>query len=337
MTEISGKSMLRGSLAAIIALCATALPARADLHLCNRMSYVLEAAIGIEDKRMITTRGWFRLDPGQCRNVLQGELPPEGYYLHARALTIYGAAPMPQGGHAELCVGQDNFVVANARVCGRSGQRLAQFTAVKPSTTEQGLSANFAEEAEYTNEQARDAGIQRLLVIAGYDAGAIDGVRGAQTEAALIQFLQDNKLAPTSAARSDIFDVLIAAAQKPDGAGFAWCNETNHPVMAAIGLEDKGTLTTRGWYRIAPGTCLRPEVSGRPSRVYSFAEAVDAAGQAVKAAGRSLSWGGDTVLCTRKVKFELFDQADCAMKGLTSTGFALIDFAGRSGTTVRFK
>src|SRR5262249_25467224 len=141
----------------------------------------------------------------------------------------------------------------------------------------------------------------------------------------------------TAAGRADFFDVLIAAAQKPDGAGFAWCNETTFPVMAALGVEDKGTVTTRGWYRVAPGSCVRPEVAGKPSRLYSFAEAVDANGRALKSPERALAWGGATVLCTRNVKFELFDQTDCAGKGLSSAGFALIDLAGGNGTTVRFK
>jgi len=323
--------------AAAVALGAVALPARADLQLCNRMSYVVEAAVGTDEKSTVTTRGWFRIDPGQCRNVLPGDAQAENFYLHARALAIYGTAPKPQSGHMDLCVAQDNFTITNARLCARPGQRLARFTAVKPTTTEQGMTANFAEEAEYTPEQARDAGIQRLLVIAGYDATPIDGVRGAKTEAALVQFLQDNKLPPTAAAKSDFFDTLIAAAQRPDGAGFAWCNETSFPVMAAIGFDDNGTVTTRGWYRVAPGACVRPDVSGQPRRIFSFAEAVDARGQSIKAADRKLVWGGNTVLCTRKARFELFDQADCALKGLSSAGFALIELNGRTGTTVRFK
>ena len=76
--------------------------------------------------------------------------------------------------------------------------------------------------------------------------------------------------------------MLIAAAQKPNGAGFAWCNETRNVVMAALGVEDKGTVTTRGWYRVAPGKCLRPELTGQPRRLYSFGEAVDADGQPLK-------------------------------------------------------
>ena len=97
---------------------------------------------------------------------------------------------------------------------------------MKPSETEKGLTAYLAEEAEYTDDQARDAAIQRLLDIAGYDVSPIDGIRGAKTDAALLQFIADNKLDTTAAGRSDFFDVLIAAAQKPDGVGFAWCNET---------------------------------------------------------------------------------------------------------------
>ena len=122
--------------------------ARADLKLCNRMSYVVEAAIGLENKGTTETRGWFRIDPGQCRNVLQGEIKIDGLFLYARALAVYGASPLPQTGHAELCVVQDtkdNFVIPSARLCARTGQRLVRFTAVNPTVNEQMLTANCRE------------------------------------------------------------------------------------------------------------------------------------------------------------------------------------------------
>ena len=62
--------------------------------------------------------------------------------------------------------------------------------------TEKGHTAYLAEEAEYSDDQARDAAIQRLLDIAGYDVSPIDGIRGAKTDAALLQFIADNKLDP---------------------------------------------------------------------------------------------------------------------------------------------
>jgi uncharacterized membrane protein len=203
--------------------------------------------------------------------------------------------------------------------------------------TEQGLTAYFAEDAEYTDEQARDAGIQRLLAIAGYDPGPIDGVRGGKTDAALTQLFQDSKLGNPVAGRSDVFDLLIAAAQRPDGAGFAWCNETPHVVMAALGVEDKGAVTTRGWYRIEPGKCLRPDLHSQVRRVFSFAEAIGGDGEALKRADRPVVWGGETILCTRNVLFELSDHQDCTGKGLTASGFASIELGGQGGTTIRLR
>jgi uncharacterized membrane protein len=49
-------------------------PAQAELTLCNRTSYQMEAAIGLEMRANVATRGWFRVDPGQCRQVVDGEL-----------------------------------------------------------------------------------------------------------------------------------------------------------------------------------------------------------------------------------------------------------------------
>jgi uncharacterized membrane protein len=328
---------------AFAAFCALASPAHADLQICSRMSYVVEAAIAVEAKGAAATRGWFRIDPGACRTVIQGTPPGETLYIHARALPVYGGSPLPQAGHADFCVGADTFTMPATQSCNRTGQHLARFTAIKPSETEKGLVAYLAEDAEYDDTQARDAAIQRLLTIAGYDAGAIDGVRGEKTDQALAQFITDNKLENTAAGRADFFDLLMAAAQRPNGAGFAWCNETRNVVMAALGFEDHGTVVTRGWYSVAPGKCLRPDLTGKPQRLYSFGEAVGADGQPLGSgtkttatAAQPSSWGGSTILCTRNVKFELSDHKDCGSNGLTATGFATVELAG-SSTTVQFK
>jgi uncharacterized membrane protein len=76
--------MMAGFIPAI-ALLASAAPAHADLKLCNRMSYVVEAAIGIDDKAATATRGWFRIDPAACRVVAQGTLTADRILLNARA------------------------------------------------------------------------------------------------------------------------------------------------------------------------------------------------------------------------------------------------------------
>ena len=114
--------MIRGFIA-IIAAPATLLvatQAQAELTLCNRTSFRMEAAIGIEKRANVLTRGWYRLDPGQCRQVMDGPLDADMVYLHGRTLSVYGAAPLPQNGDADFCIRNGDFEIANARGCSSS-------------------------------------------------------------------------------------------------------------------------------------------------------------------------------------------------------------------------
>jgi uncharacterized membrane protein len=328
---------MRALFLGLVAVLSAAMPARADLQFCNKTSYVLDLALGLEQGGAAATRGWFRLDPGQCKVVLQGTLEAEKVYVHARALAAYGASPLAQMGHADFCVADSNFIIAAAKACNGRNQRLVRFSQIKPSETEQGLTAYLGEEADYDPAQARLAGVQRLLVIAGYDANPIDGLEGKKTAAALDQFLKDRKLPADTATGAAIFQVLLDAVKEADGLGFSWCNETPFAVMAAIGIDEKGAITTRGWYRVEAGKCIKPDVPAKPVRLYSFAEAIDKDGQAIKQGDRTLAWGGPTQLCTGEVRFEIGEQKNCAAQGLTATGFAVIDVAGKQGATVRFR
>ena len=328
--------MIRPSIFAVAGLCAIlAAPAHAELTLCNRTSYLMQAAFGVEKRANVATRGWFRIDPGQCKQVLDGVLDADMVYVHTRTPPVYGSAPLPQEGAAELCIRTDDFSIADARSCPQSQQ--AHFSAARPSDSPRGPTVNLAEEADYDDAQARLAGIQRLLAIAGYDAYPIDGVPGAKTQGAIAQFLKDRKLPADAAAGDTFFDALLDAAQHPEGVGFSWCNDTQYTVMAALGIVEMGAIVTRGWYRVAAGQCLRPDVRGDPHRLYSYAEAVDKDGRTIRRADGSLAWGGNVALCTRDGKFELSDHKDCAARGLNSAGFAAVDVGGRPSTTVRFK
>ena len=311
-----------------------AIPAQAELTLCNRTSYQMEAAIGLEKRANVATRGWFRIDPGQCRQVLDGVLDADMAYVFARTPPVYGSAPLPQNGNAEFCIRDGNFEIANARSCPVSQQ--ARFSPAKPSDTPKGPAINLAEEADYDDAQARLAGIQRLLVIAGYDAHPIDGVQGAKTQAALTKFLRDRKLPADAAGGQDFFATLLDAARNPAGVGFSWCNDTKYAVMASLGVVEMGAIVSRGWYRVDAGQCVRPDVRGEPRKLYSYGEAVDGNGRVIKTGDAPLAWGGNVALCTRDGKFELSDHKDCVARGLNSAGFAAIDMGGPS-TIVRFK
>ena len=326
--------MIRLSILALAGLCAVlAAPAHAELTVCNRTSYLMDTAFGVEKRANVSTRGWFRIDPGQCRQVLDGPLDADMVYVHTRTPPLYGNAPLPQTGAAELCIRPTDFTIADARSCPVSQQ--VRFSAARPSDSPKGPAINLAEEADYDDAQARLAGIQRLLAIAGYDAYPIDGVQGAKTQAALGKFLADRGLAADAAAAPEFFATLLKAAQNPEGNGFAWCNETQYAVMAALGTTEATSIVTRGWYRIAPGQCLRPDLHGDLRRLYSYAEAVDADGRTIKRGDAALSWGGNVPLCTRDGKFEVSDHKDCAARGLNLAGFAAVD-VGKEPAILRF-
>ena len=321
--------------AATLSLFFSSLPAHADLKLCNRMSYVIEAAIGIDHQSATATRGWFRIDPATCRVVAQGTLAADRILLHARALGLYGSSPTPQSGADTLCIAEQNFVIAAARQC-RTGQTPAPFTQINPTPTDDGhLVAYLAEDSEYDDEQARLAGIQRLLVVAGYDASPIDGTDGPKTQAALNAFLKSRGLGADAVQQPTFFSKLIEAVQSPSATGLTWCNDTPHKIMAAVATDDGKAVTSRGWYRIDPGKCLHPDVTGQPRQIFSFAEAVDNENRTVKYKDKALNWGGTTHLCTRENKFEINEQGDCGTRGLAAIGFAPVDMSG-GGKTLRF-
>ncbi len=331
--------MIRGSVCILAAASATlmlaATPAHAELTLCNRTSYVMEIAFAIEKRTNVSIYGWFRVDPGQCRQVLDTPLDADMVYVHMRTSPVYSSAPLPQNGEARFCIRDSAFAIADARGCPVNQQ--VRFTAAKPSDSLQGPAVNLAEEADYDATQARLSGIQRLLTIAGYEAYPIDGVQGAKTQAALTKFLTDRNLPDDAPAKPDFFDILLKAAANPEGTGFTWCNDTRYPVMAALGVVEMGAIVTRGWYRVAAGQCLRPDLRGDPHRLYSFAEAVDGNGRTVMHGDTPLAWGGNVPLCTRDSKFELADHKDCAARGLNTAGFAVIEVGAQPAASVHFK
>ena len=312
-------------------------PARADLEICNRTSFVLETALGIEDQGTAATRGWFRVDPGACRIVMRGDPAFDKLFVHARTLPVYGAVKPLFPSAVELCVGEGDFLIAGARRCAEK-QRLAAFGEMRPRESENGKAVHIVEPADYSPEQARLAAIQRLLTLAGVDAEPIDGVSGPRTDAALGSFLHERGLSADAAASPKFLDLLVDSVRGGAGPGLQWCNETAHAVMAALGTEEGGHVTARGWWRVAAGACVRPDLPRKTgARVYSFAEAVDEAGAAIERNGKPLAWGGSTRLCVRNSRFELSEHNDCPARGLTMQGFAAVELPQGAGATVRFR
>lgn len=317
---------------------ALASPAFADLQLCNRTSFVAEAALGIETQNVHATRGWFRVEPGQCRIILRGKIEADHTYLHARTLAVYGVVKPLTQAQIELCTGERDFLIAGAQRCTKPNERLVPFAEVRARDVENIPTVQFAEPNDYSADQARLAAIQRLLALAGYEVQPIDGISGPRTDAALALFARERGLSPDTSSSSAFFDVLIDAVREGAARGLLWCNETPNLVMAALGIEDSNAIVTRGWWRIEPGACLRPDIPRRSvQQIYSFAEAVDANEMVVEKQGKPLQWGGATKLCTRNTKFEIREQGRCESRELVTHAFDALEISAKTGAILRFR
>jgi uncharacterized membrane protein len=313
-------------------------PARADLEVCNRTSFIVESAIGIEEQGVTATRGWFRVDPGACRIVLRGDLRTDRLFVHARTLPLYGPVKPLHAAESELCVGEGEFLIAGARRCANDKQRLVAFGQMSPRASDNGTAVYLAEPADYGPDQARLAAVQRLLSLAGYDAEPIDGVAGRRTDAAIGLFLRERNLPAETSTSPNLLDLLVDTVREAEGPGLLWCNQTPYTVMAALGVEEESGIVARGWWRVEPGACVRPSMQRRePTRVFSFAEAIDQAGAVIERKGMSLAWGGATKLCVRNTRFEIREHNDCDARGLSVQGFATVELGGRRGATLRFR
>ena len=161
------------------------------------------------------------------------------------------------------------------------------------------------------------------------------GIIAGDHQKALNAFLKSRGLNADAVQQPNFFAKLIEAVQSPSATGLTWCNDTPHKIMAAVATDDGKAVTSRGWYRIDPGKCLHPDVTGQPRQIYSFAEAVDGENRAIKYRDRPLNWGGAKELCTRESKFEVSEQGDCGTRGLAPIGFAPVDMSS-GGKTLRF-
>jgi uncharacterized membrane protein len=108
--------------------------------------------------------------------------------------------------------------------------------------------------------------------------------------------------------------------------------------MAALGVDEANAVAVRGWWRVEPGACVRPDLPARAvQQIYSFAEAIDENGGPVENAGQPLRWGGPAEFCTRDTKFEIREHGRCETRGLSARGFAAVEIGARTGTTIRFR
>ena len=100
-----------------------ALPAKADLKLCNNTTSTVQVAVGYKDKDGWASEGWWTAKPQGCINLLKGGLIARFYYIYAVDRDKGGS----WGGKAMICMKDKIFTIRGLEHCTERGYQQQGF------------------------------------------------------------------------------------------------------------------------------------------------------------------------------------------------------------------
>lgn len=313
--------LFRNALATMAVLAVWAVPASAQddggWMLCNKTSYIVNAAIARPEGQSIIVDGWTKLRPGMCETAIEGPLTPGVHFLYGTTSEAHRGGTRDWGGDRALCVDPTgSFSVENPPECEAFGLESRDF---RPVLIERRTrwSTTFTETNEYTFEQAEAAGVQRLLEDSGVFSGRVDGLLGARTRAAIRDFLETQDL-PASTTDADLIDYLEQSAiARSRDVGFTLCNRTENRIWGAIARPSGDDWESRGWWQLEAGGCARVidrPLNQRDFYVYGEMEMDDGRVRTLKAAVEPF--------CVSRAKFAIDGRENCEAGAYRTALFA---------------
>lgn len=111
---------------------AIATSAQAQFSVCNQSFDVVNVAVGQLDRGSFKTRGWWKIAPNQCANVIRD--PLETRYIYVYAQDVFGKDML--NGAVSMCVAPDRFTIDGESDCLVRGFLDAPFIEVDTQDTE---------------------------------------------------------------------------------------------------------------------------------------------------------------------------------------------------------
>lgn len=100
-----------------------ALPAQADLRLCNKTDTTISVAIGYKTKEGWRSEGWWNIGGAKCGTLISGALGSRFYYIYAID-TQHGGE---WGGKAFMCTRRKMFTIHGVENCAARGYERTGF------------------------------------------------------------------------------------------------------------------------------------------------------------------------------------------------------------------
>ena len=100
--------------------------------MCNQSFDVVNVSIGQLNRGVFRTRGWWRIGPNQCANVIREPLTTRYVYVFAK--DVFGKEVL--SGTVPMCVQPNRFVIDGETDCEINGRIPALFVEVDTQDTE---------------------------------------------------------------------------------------------------------------------------------------------------------------------------------------------------------
>lgn len=285
--------------------------------ICNETSYALRfASAFIRDDRM-QAAGWTSIQSGACSAVSTPKNSPR--FLYAESLPIHRGGIREWKGTVELCASYEEFTSEVSDDCRLKNLETRDYFAVDPAE----IRTAFIEPGDF-GPSAEIAGLQRLLQDAGYTITRVDGLSGRRTLRTITEAKSDLKL-EKSATNQDLMNALIPAAETSRAAvGMDICNDGTHKIYGAIAIQQDGNWTSRGWWPIEVGGCIKPydnSLIGTQAHVFALQEALDEAGQPLPDRRLRSEVVTPAPFCIAEARFAALGREKCLEQG-----YAAVDF-----------
>ncbi|MEP1229887.1 MAG: DUF1036 domain-containing protein [Litorimonas sp.] len=309
---------------ALIALFATAAHSQIksdstseNWKICNQTSYVLQVANAYMRGGRVQASGWQNMNPGVCLS----ETPPADSprFLYAQSAPIHQGDIRDWSGNIELCVDDADFLIPATNDCRAEGFIPRRYLAVNPAESQ----TDLIEPAEF-GENAKIAGLQRLLKDAGYKISRIDGVAGRRTQRTITAFKKDEYL-DKNLSDEALFNALIESAKiHKVSVGLEICNEGTKRIWSAIATRHQGGWQSRGWWDIEPNSCTKPynaSLQGTEAHIFALQENADAAGKTLPDRHLRTISAVPSQFCIGEAKFAATGREFCAENGYNIVNF----------------
>ncbi|MEP4053068.1 MAG: DUF1036 domain-containing protein [Litorimonas sp.] len=284
---------------------------------CNETSYVLRFASAYIRSDRMQAAGWTSVQPGACVTIVTPKDSPR--FLFAESLPIHRGGVREWKGPVELCATEADFTSDATDNCALKNMDTRDYFAVKPTERQ----TAFIEPGDF-DVNAETAGLQRLLQDSGYKITRIDGLSGRRTLRTIAAAKSDLEL-DKAATNQELINALIPKAEAARNTiGLDICNDGTSRMYGAIAIQQDGNWTSRGWWPIDVGTCVKPydrTLIGTQAHIYALQESVTEEGEPNPDRRLRSEVVTPAPFCIAESRFSALGRENCLEQG-----YAAVDF-----------